>query len=75
MSYDQKELVRDMLAVSKISLKLEDKPLSTGERFEKPGLIPSDVSGHMTVSPGHGMVTTPANCLLLLGLGLDSGMG
>jgi coenzyme F420-reducing hydrogenase delta subunit/biotin operon repressor len=50
------ELIAEPLAVTRILLALEEKPLSTGEIAEVLGLSPSEVSKHMMTSSRQGFV-------------------
>jgi len=50
------ELIGDKLAISQITSLLRERPLSTGEIAETPGLKPSEVSRHMNSSSRQGLV-------------------
>jgi len=50
------ELVGNKLAVSQITLLLQDKPLSTGEIAQALGLNASEVSRHLKTSTMHGLI-------------------
>ncbi len=50
-----KELIVDKLAISRIMLLLEEKPLSIGEISEILGLSPSEVSGYINSSARQGL--------------------
>jgi len=51
-----KELILDKLAVSQILLRLQEKPLSTGEMAEILNLNPSEISRYMNSSSRQGLV-------------------
>jgi F420-non-reducing hydrogenase iron-sulfur subunit len=49
------ELVADKLAISRITLLLRERPLSTGEISEILGLNPSEVSRYLKISAREGL--------------------